>query len=150
MFHGTFPQTIDSKGRVSIPAKFREVLNHLKNQNIMMAHFTMDGFNCIDVYPIAEWEQLAEKIQNQNQFDPNLVWFQTFYVGGACDYEVDPQGRILIPPALRDEAGLKRNIVLSGALKKFRIFDREAYDLAKANAKEKLMSDPSQLKNLGF
>jgi hypothetical protein len=45
---------------------------------------------------------------------------------------------------------LKRNIVLSGALKKFRIFDREAYDLAKANAKEKLMSDPSQLKNLGF
>lgn len=150
MFRGLFPQTIDNKGRVSIPVKFREVLNQRHDQRIMMTNFTMDGFNCLDVYPWADWEVLEGKILSQNQFDPDVVRFSHMYINGAHDVEVDQQGRILIPQVLRDAAGLKRGIMLSGALKKFRIFNKEAYDMALASSKDKLMSDPSHLKNLGL
>ncbi|MBM4263778.1 MAG: division/cell wall cluster transcriptional repressor MraZ [Deltaproteobacteria bacterium] len=145
MFTGTFQQTIDSKGRISVPVKFREVLN---DPRIMITHFTMNGLNCLDVHPMAEWAKFAEQLGKQNPFDPNVIWFETFYIGAACECELDPQGRILVPPALRDEAGLKREIMLAGAIAKFRIFSREAWQEAKNNAKEKLMNDASELRRL--
>lgn len=150
MFRGSFPHTIDNKGRVSVPAKFREVLAGLRDQRIVMAPFNAEGAKCIDVYPMSAWERLEEKILSQRQFDVNVSDFATMYVGTAHEYEVDPQGRILIPQILRTEAGLKRDVVLMGALNKFRIWDQVAYEETVTRAREKFRSDPSLLKELGF
>lgn len=144
-FNGQFLQTIDGKGRVSVPMKFRE---GLQGSRLMITHFTMQGLNCLDVFPMGEWAELGERISQLSPFDPNLIWLETFYVGAACEIEVDPQGRILVPTALRKEANLEREIMIAGALSKFRIFSKEAWDEAKSNAKEKLMHNSDQLKSL--
>jgi MraZ protein len=79
-----------------------------------------------------------------------MVMFQNYYLGGACECSVDKQGRILIPPLLRQYANLKRNVVLVSALEKFRVWDQEAWKKIFADAEDKLLQDPDFLGDLGL
>jgi MraZ protein len=94
MFRGSFEHTLDGKGRLSIPAKFREVLLGKGDDRIIITNFTVDGVRCLDVYPIDEWLRFEEEIRKKPKFERRMVMFQNYYLGGACECVVDNQGRI--------------------------------------------------------
>lgn len=150
MFRGSFEHTLDSKGRLSIPAKFREVLLGKGDDRIVITNFVVDATRCLDVYPLDEWIRFEEEIRKKPKFDRRMVLFQNYYLGGACECSVDTHGRILIPPLLRGYANLRRDVVLVSALDKFRVWDREAWKKVFTEAEEKLMQDPDFLGDLGF
>jgi len=150
MFRGSFEHTLDGKGRLSIPVKFREVLRGKGDDRTIITNFIVDGVRCLDVYPLDEWSRLEEEIRKKPKFDRRMVMFQNYYLGGACECVVDNQGRILIPPLLRKYAELKRNVVLVSALEKFRIWGEEAWQKVFADAEGNLMQDPDFLGDLGL
>lgn len=150
MFRGSYQHTVDSKGRLSIPAKFREVLLGKGDDRIVITNFVVDGARCLDVYPLDEWMRFEEQIQSKPKFERRMVLFQNYYLGGACECLVDKQGRILIPPLMRRYANLKRDVVLVSALEKFRVWDQEAWKKMFAEAEEKLMQDPDFLNDLNL
>jgi MraZ protein len=150
MFRGSFEHTLDGKGRLSIPVKFREVLLGKGDDRTVITNFVVDGVRCLDVYPLDEWLRLEEEIRKKPKFDRRMVMFQNYYLGGACECVVDHQGRILIPPLLRKYAELKRNVVLVSALEKFRIWGEEAWQKVFADAEGNLMQDPDFLGDLGL
>src|SRR3989304_10117855 len=139
MFRGSHEHTLDPKGLVSIPAKFREVLSSKGDDRIVITNFVIDSTRCLDVYPLDEWLRFEEEIRKRPTFERRMVLFQNYYLGGSCECAVDKQGRILIPPLLRQYASLKRDIVLVSALDKFRVWDKEAWKKVFAEAEEKLM-----------
>ena len=115
MFRGRYEHTVDTKGRLSIPAKYREVLLGKGDDRLIITNFVVSSKRCLDVYPLDEWTALEEAVRQRPKFDPNMVRFQTYYLGGATESEVDTHGRILIPPTLRRYADLKRNVMLASA-----------------------------------
>ncbi len=150
MFRGSFEHTIDGKGRLSIPSKFRDVLVGKGDERIIITNFVVDGMRCLDVYPLDEWLRLEEEIRKKPKCERRMVMFQNYYLGGACECVLDKQGRILIPPALRKYGDLKRDVVLVSALEKFRVWDRELWKKIFADAEERLMQDPEFLGDLGL
>ncbi|SRR5712692_2758547 len=150
MFRGSFEHTLDTKGRLSIPSKFREVLLGKGDDRIIISNFVLEGTRCLDVYPLDEWVRFEEEIRKKPKFDRRMVSFQNYYLGGASECVVDKQGRILIPPLLRQYASLKRDVVWVSALDKFRVWDQEAWKKVFAEAEEKLMQDPDFLGDLGL
>lgn len=149
-FRGSYEHTIDSKGRLSIPARFREVLLGKGDDRVIITNFFLNEIRCLDVYPIDEWLRFEEEMKKKPKFERSMVIFQTYYLGSATECAVDKQGRILIPPKLRQYANLKKDVVMVSALEKFRIWDREAYEKVFAEAEGKLMQDPNFLNNLGL
>ncbi len=150
MFRGSFEHSLDSKGRLSIPAKFRDVLLGTGDGRVVITNFVIDSHKCLDVYPIDAWLKLEEEIRKKPKFDPRMVRFQNYYLGSACECALDAHGRILIPPPLRKYADLKRDVILVSALEKFRVWDREAWKKIFVDAEDKLMQDPDFLGDLGL
>ena len=150
MFRGRYEHTLDGKGRLSVPSKFREVLLGKGDERIIITNFSLDGMHCLDVYPMEEWLHLEDEMRKKPKFDPQMVVFQNYYIGSACECIVDKQGRILIPPPLRQYASLKRDAVFVGALEKFRVWDRETWEKSSVHAEDKFAQDPNFLGNLGF
>ncbi|GIW45509.1 MAG: division/cell wall cluster transcriptional repressor MraZ [Candidatus Binatia bacterium] len=148
MFRGTFEHTIDEKGRVSVPARFRAYLEEVEDRRVVVTNFQIDGLPCLDVYPHGAWTRLEEQLCSKPQFDPRIVKFITFYIASAHDCELDKQGRILLPATLRDYAGLKRDVVFASAITKFRIWDRETWRKVHAAAAE-VANLPEVLEQLG-
>jgi MraZ protein len=150
MFRGSFEHTLDGKGRLSIPSKFREVLLGKGDERLVITNFVVDSMRCLDVYPVDEWIRFEEEIRKKPKFDRRMVMFQNYYLGSACECGVDKQGRILIPPGLRKYADLKRDVVVVAALEKFRVWDQEAWKKIFTDAEDKLMQDPDFLGDLGL
>jgi MraZ protein len=150
MFRGRYEHTVDSKGRLSIPVKFRDVLLGKGDERLVITNFVIDSMRCLDVYPVDEWVRFEEEIKRKPKFDRRMVMFQNYYLAAACECVVDKQGRVLIPPLLRQYANLKRDVVLVAALEKFRVCDKEAWKKIFAEAEEKLMQDPDFLGDLGL
>ena len=76
MFRGHFEHTVDDKGRVAIPARFREALSGLQEERLVVTKYAIRGVRCLDVYPLAAWRQLEVRLQSQKRFDPRLVSFR--------------------------------------------------------------------------
>ena len=150
MFRGSFEHTLDTKGRLSIPSRFREVLIGKGDDRIVITNFVVDSTRCLDVYPLDEWLRFEEEIRKKPRFDRRMVSFQNYYLGGASECVVDTHGRILIPPLLRKYASLRRDVVLVSSLDKFRVWDKEAWKKVFAEAEDKLMQDPDFLGDLGL
>jgi len=150
MFRGRYEHTLDGKGRLSIPAKFRDVLTGKGDNRIIITNFAVDGVRCLDVYPIDAWLHFEEEVLKKPKFDPDMLRFQNYYLGSACECSLDNQGRILIPPALRKYADLKRDVVLVAALETFRIWDQEAWKKVFADAEGNITQNPRSLGDLGL
>ena len=105
MFMGEYNHTIDAKGRLIIPAKFREVLG-----DEFVVTKGMDG--CLFVFDNSEWQAFAEKLRSLPMIDKEVRQFTRFFLAGAASVEVDKQGRILIPSVLREFADITKDAVL--------------------------------------
>ncbi len=122
MFTGEYNHTIDPKGRLIVPAKFREELGEafmITNGN--------DG--CLNIYPQKAWEAFLEKLQLLTNTEKKRKIVRSF-VSKASSMELDKQGRILIPTALRGYAGLEKDVVLAGCIDKIEIWDKKRWDKA--------------------
>lgn len=124
MFRGGFEHTVDAKGRVSVPAKFREIITDCYNGRLVIA---LDFDNCLAVYPLEEWERLEEKIKGLPMMQKEVKDFMRFFFSSATECELDRQGRILIPPTLRERAGINKIVMVVGIITKIEIWDIKAW-----------------------
>lgn len=124
MFRGRYFHTIDPKGRLSIPAKFRDDLVERGTDTLVLT----EGDHCIWAFPMDEWERLEEKLRQQPQLSPEMRSFIRMTVASAKDCPVDRAGRTLVPPELREFAGLQKDVMIVGALTKFEIWSRDRWN----------------------
>ncbi len=123
MFMGEYNHTIDAKGRLIVPAKFREALG---DEFVVTQGF--DG--CLFAYDNEEWGKFEEKIKGLPLTNKSARQFARFFLAGAASCEVDKQGRILLPANLRTFAKLNKDVVLVGVASHIEIWDKDAYDEA--------------------
>jgi MraZ protein len=124
MFRGSFEHSVDSKGRVSVPSKFRDILADRYDGRLVLA---LDYDQCLTVYPLEEWEKLEEKIRNLPMMQKEVKDFMRFFFSSATECELDKQGRILMPPQLRERAGINKTVVVVGIINKIEIWDEKAW-----------------------
>ncbi|MCC7136274.1 MAG: division/cell wall cluster transcriptional repressor MraZ [Nitrosomonas sp.] len=124
MFRGVTQLSLDSKGRLAIPAKYRDELTASCGGNIVV---TADPSRCLLIYPQPAWEPIEQKLNSLPSFDPQIRGLQRLLVGNACDVEIDGSGRILISPPLRQFAGLTKEVVLAGQGTKFELWDGDRW-----------------------
>ncbi|MCS7280257.1 MAG: division/cell wall cluster transcriptional repressor MraZ [Desulfobacterota bacterium] len=124
MFEGRYEYSLDDKNRVSIPAKFREVLARHYDLNLILTN--LDG--CIVAYPKKEWEAIKENISRIGNLKKEARTFLRFYFSGACECPIDRLGRILIPQSLKSYAKIEKQVVIIGMNKKIEIWSKERWD----------------------
>lgn len=120
MFMGEYNHTIDTKGRMIVPSKFREQLG-----NEFVVTKGLDG--CLFVYPNEEWQNIEEKFRNIPLTTKDARKFSRFFFAGAATCEVDKQGRILIPPVLREFADIQKEVVSVGVLNRIEIWSKDRW-----------------------
>jgi MraZ protein len=133
MFRGRFEHTIDSKGRVSLPAKYREILSSSFNDRLIVTNFD----SCLVAYPYEEWVKLEENFSQHSIMEEDVQTFLHYFISGAAEATIDKLGRMLIPPHLRKHAGLERDIVFVGMIKRIQIWDKARWDEKFTEAQEK-------------
>jgi MraZ protein len=137
MFRGSSFHTIDPKGRIIIPARFRDVIKASGAESIMIT--CMDG--CLFAYTHDQWGKLEQKILQLPEKSEAMRRFQRIFIGGAHDCKSDAQGRVLIPPFLKQYAELEKDIVLVGVLARFEIWSRENWDQENGQMKKDMGDD---------
>lgn len=133
-FRGQIPHILDKKGRVSIPARFREVLRERYNEQLLVSH----RHRCLVAYPLEEWEKLEDRILQLPQFSKDVKEYQRTFLSAAQECGVDAQGRILIPPELRARVGLKDKVLFVGMLSHFEIWNQTAFEEEHAAKRESI------------
>lgn len=121
MFMGEYSHSIDAKGRLIIPSKFREQLG----EEFVLTK-GLDG--CLSIYPMDEWTAFEEKLKALPLTNKNARTFSRFFVAGATSCELDKQGRILLPATLREFAGLEKDVVLTGMLNRIEIWSKDKWN----------------------
>lgn len=136
MFRGSSFHTIDPKGRIIIPARFRDVIKASGKDSVMITR--MD--KCLFAYTHDQWNKLEQRILNLHEKSEAMRRFQRVFIGAAHDCKCDAQGRVLIPPFLKQYSELEKEIVLVGVLDRFEIWSRNNWDLENGRM-EKNMGD---------
>ncbi len=120
-FRGVSNLSLDAKGRIVLPARYRERLAEICNSQLIITIDTDQP--CLLIYPLNEWELIEEKIEALPSFNPTTRRIQRLLIGHATDVEVDGNGRTLLSTPLREYAQLGRKVVLIGQGKKFELWD---------------------------
>lgn len=120
MFMGEYSHSIDPKGRLIIPSKFREQLG-----NEFVLTKGLDG--CLSIYPMDEWEAFEQQLRSLPLTNKNARTFSRFFVAGATACELDKQGRILVPSTLREFAELDKDVVLTGNINRIEIWSKQKW-----------------------
>lgn len=120
MFLGRFAHNLDAKGRLAIPARFRAALE----DGVVL---TRGIDRCVTAYPMPVWNELAEKISALSMTDPNARQFRRMMFAGAANLELDGQGRIVLPAALREFAEIEREVVVVGVNSSFEIWSPDRW-----------------------
>ncbi|MDQ1288951.1 MAG: transcriptional regulator MraZ [Actinomycetota bacterium] len=122
MFLGTYTPRLDDKGRLIVPAKFREQLE----AGVVV---TRGQERCLYVFPLAEFERLTDQLRQAPVTSKQARDYLRVFLSGASDESVDKQGRVTIPPALRTYAGLDRDVAVIGAGQRVEIWDAGAWEV---------------------
>ncbi|MBW1804676.1 MAG: division/cell wall cluster transcriptional repressor MraZ [Deltaproteobacteria bacterium] len=123
MFRGRSKHSLDEKGRLAIPARFKEVLNNKNNQCLVLTNH----FSCLWAFSSDDWRLIEERAAELSLFDNAVSTYRRYFISGAQECPLK-QGRITIPPDLREVAGLDKDVVLVGELKLFEIWDRVKWE----------------------
>lgn len=129
MFIGEYNHTVDQKGRIAVPAKFRR---QLKEGAIV----TRGLDNCLFLYPKKDWDKLAAKLSQLPISQANSRAFSRLMLAGAMDAKLDTQGRIILPDYLRKFAFLQKKVVITGLLNRLEIWDTVRWDRYKTNTEK--------------
>jgi MraZ protein len=135
VFQGASSLTLDTKGRLSVPTRHREVLSATAGNQLTL---TKHPHGCLMVFPRPEWENFRDRIA---ALPMSAQWWKRIFLGNAMDVEVDASGRVLISPELRAAAGIERETMLLGMGNHFELWDKAAYDAQEAKAMAGEMPD---------
>jgi MraZ protein len=159
VFIGTYEHSLDSKGRVSLPARFRETLLGQGDPRLVLTTNVDASGRCLVAYTYAEWLAFQEKIADLPQFDENVIRLKRLHIAGACECTPDRQGRINIPPMLREYGGFgeaktddgkQRQIIFAGLGSTIEVWDRQRWDEERERAKDALPEINQALARLGL
>ena len=120
-FRGVSNLSLDAKGRIVLPARYRERLLEICQSQMIVTIDTEQP--CLLIYPLPEWELIEEKIEDLPSFNPATRRIQRLLIGHATEVEVDANGRMLLSNPLREYAQLGKKVVLIGQGKKFELWD---------------------------
>ncbi|QEQ96021.1 division/cell wall cluster transcriptional repressor MraZ [Neptunomonas concharum] len=126
MFRGVNQVNLDAKGRMAVPARYRDQISVQCAGHLVMTIDTEE--RCLLLYPIDEWEIIQEKIDSLPSYNPSARRLQRLLIGHATDLEMDSNGRLLIPALLRDYAGLDKKLILLGQGRKFEVWDEASWN----------------------
>lgn len=126
MFRGFNNVSLDSKGRIAIPTRYRERLSILAEGHLVLTMNPLDL--CLWLYPLKEWESIEQKLAALSDFDLQNRRTKQMMRGYANDCQLDAQGRILVPQELRDYAALDRQAVILGQGNKFEIWNQRRWE----------------------
>ena len=150
MFRGINAVNLDSKGRLAIPTRYREQLLQDTNSGLIV---TIDTeAKCLLMYPMVEWEVIEAKIQALPSFNKAARRIQRLLIGHATEVEMDANGRILLPPLLRDYAELDKQTMLVGQGKKFELWSDRNWHLGREAwlAEEQVEELPDELQSISL
>lgn len=143
MFMGEYKHTIDEKGRLIVPAKFRELLGE--------SFVVTKGLdNCLFIYPQEEWQAFEDKLKNLPIANKSARKFTRFFLAGANNCMLDKQGRVLIPNNLRVFAELEKEVVLIGVSNRIEIWSKELWDAYNNNDDLSVDEIAEQMTDLGI
>ena len=151
MFGGRFSNTLDDKGRVAIPVKYREALAASGQDRIVVTRFKINGFPCLEAYDGNAWNDLVTSVQasKAGAFGMSRAMFESVYIGEAQLCQPDKQGRILLPPTLRAHAQLTTEVVFVGVGNRFQLFDPAIREKQTEQFFEQLGENPDMLNDVG-
>ncbi len=133
-FSGKYYYSVDPKGRIIIPAPFREIISANYSPKIYVVNAAFD--KCLHIYPFEEWTRLEEKVRMMPKMDDAVKFFMRNVIASAVETEIDKQGRVLIPAAQREDSGINGEVVIVGQIDKIELWDRKEWDS---------MLDPSKI-----
>ncbi len=139
-FRGSSFHTIDNKGRIIIPSRFRDIIKANGGDGVVVT--CMDG--CLLGYPFDEWRRLESNIGSMAETSGNIRRFRRVFIGGASECNCDKQDRILIPQALREYAKLEKDIVLVGVVDHFEIWRRKNWDMESTEFDKDMKSEEAR------
>jgi transcriptional regulator MraZ len=126
VFFGTFHHAIDAKGRTSLPVKFREALTAAGEPRIVLMQFP--HWRSVQALPQSVWTELVKKVMEGSPLDARLQRNVLKFVSSAHEVDLDGNGRVLVPPSLRDWAGLSKDVVWVGMGRTIHLWDKAAYE----------------------
>ena len=125
MFRGATLVNLDSKGRLSVPTRYRDELNESASGQMVC---TIDiNHACLLLYPLPEWEIIEQKLSRLSSMNPQERRVQRLLLGHASECQMDSAGRLLIAPVLRQHAGLTKEVMLVGQFNKFELWDETTW-----------------------
>jgi len=142
MFIGEYNYKIDAKKRLAVPSNFR---NELDKKVVVTRG--LDG--CLFLYPLDQWQQLAEKISSLPLAQSDARSFARVMLAGAMEVEIDGSGRILIPDYLKEYAGLEKEVTIAGVYNRMEIWDKKKWDEYKTQTEGEVGDIAERLKELG-
>jgi len=146
VFRGRSNHIIDSKGRISVPARFRDLIKTNGDPRLIVTN----SDQCLAVYTYIEWQVIEEKVGQLSLVDRDIRAYKRFFISGACECSLDSQSRILIPPTLREHASLEKEVILAGQLKYFEIWDKVKFEEELTKSKNNLPILEDKLASLGL
>ncbi len=146
MFRGRYIHTIDDKGRVSIPSKFREILSTCYDERLIITNF--DG--CLWGYPYSEWQEIEDRVAALPQFKPEVKALQRVFISAATECPIDKQGRIIVPPTLREYAGINKELVFVGMTKRIEIWASDRWTRVFEESQQNISQMDEKLADLGL
>jgi MraZ protein len=145
MFRGRSKHSLDEKGRLAIPARFKEVMNSKDDHCLVLTNH----FNCLWAFSSDDWRVIEERAAELSLFDRAVNTYRRYFISGAQECHMKA-GRITIPPDLREIAGLSKEVVLVGELKLFEIWDKEKWEEEFSRARESFPEVSQSLSELGI
>ena len=145
-FRSRSEHTLDSKGRLNIPSRFRDVLQDHYQGKLMVTNW----HKCLKAYPAKIWEKIETTLLVQGKKQPGMDSFMRYVISGVADCSLDKQSRILLPPTLRVDFDLKKDVVLNGMLDHFEIWDKAAWEKERKLTRDKFSDFEQSLSALGI
>jgi MraZ protein len=121
-FSGKHYYTVDPKGRIIIPAAFREIITSNYSTKLYITNAPFD--RCLYIYPLEEWNKLQEQVRSKPRYDEAIRFFMRRVIASAVEVEMDKQGRILIPAALREDASINADVAIVGQIDRIELWNR--------------------------
>ena len=128
MFRGQFTHSIDAKGRISLPSRFRDVLMRDGESRFVVTPALFDP--CLHVYPLGVWEIFEQRVAELPNLDPHVVRFRRLYVSAAVECELDKAHRVLVPQDLRERVDLTKEALWAGVGKYMELWSKPRFEQA--------------------
>ena len=143
MLLGEYNHTIDEKGRLIIPAKFRNDLG----ENVVICK-GLEG--CLFVYSQEEWNKFVAELETLPRMNKDARIFKRYFFGSANELTYDKQGRVLVPPSLRKDAGLEKEVTLVGVQDRVEIWDKDLWEERSEVSEEELDAIADRMESIGI